>query len=166
MAQVATTANVDDVAYKVRDFAHISNGVNHVWDGNCASYETHATQHMPAIHHLPGQNKWGDKCAYITPGQSSVLTNGNNACGSFAPAGWGTDMLLRANGKKRRGDGSLAGGGLPGAAERLSLGHDVRARLLRRGDERANDCADPGAFLGADFSLCCADIRTDVFPHD
>ena len=75
-------------------------------------------------------------------------------------------MLLREDGKKRRGDGSLAGGGLPGAAERLSLGHDVRARRLRRCDERANDCADPGTFLGADFSLCCADIRTDVFPND
>jgi hypothetical protein len=61
-------------------------------------------------------------------------------------------MLLREDGKKRRGDGTLAGGGLPVESERLPCGHDVRARLLRRGDERANDCAN--------------DIRTDVFPHD
>ena len=106
MAQVATTVNIDDVAYKVRDFAHISNGVNHVWNGNCASYETHATQNMPAIHHLPGQNKWGDKCAYITPGQSSVLTNGNNACGSFAPAGWARICCCARTGKNGGGTGA------------------------------------------------------------
>ena len=99
MAQVATTANVDDIAYKVRDFAHTTNGVNHVWDGNCASYETHTTNNMPAIHHMPGQNKWGDKCAYITPGQSSLLINNNNACGSYAPAGWARICCCARTGK-------------------------------------------------------------------
>ena len=105
MAQVATTANVDDIAYKVRDFAHTTNGVNHVWDGNCASYETHTTNNMPAIHHMPGQNKWGDKCAYITPGQSSLLINNNNACGSYAPAGWARICCCARTGKNGGGTG-------------------------------------------------------------